>query len=187
VTLSRTYVRTSTLRKPPPPRSLDLQNCGERWNEVELHLKQVSGLQLRGTIFFVDWELNAQATNRLSKVIKILMETGRIEETWRVILMCKKPAMRLGLLNACSPAHRDLLTSSKDENVCEFRSRAMTAVARAALRRHDLPEFFSLLPLLSKGAAASFVLPPLTLEDLGPWTNRRLSPLCASHWTFPAR
>jgi hypothetical protein len=144
-----------------------LQNCGPRWKEVEDLLKQVSGLKLRGTIFFVDWELNAQATKRLSTVIKILMDTGRIEEAWRVILMFKKPAMRLSLLNACSPTHRKLLTSSEDQKVCELRSRALTAAARAALLRHDLDEFFRLRPLLSEAAAASFLLPSLTPEDLG--------------------
>lgn len=129
----------------------------------------IESLKVSDDSVVADTRLGKEAVAPIAKVIGILVDADHLMEACTLMRMCK-PSIRLALMETCSPDCVDKLTSSKNPEVSKAVDRALILAARYALR-HDLPQFFKLLPLCSPQARAHLYecFPSLTkdmAEDL---------------------
>jgi hypothetical protein len=154
-------------RQPRPLQPLEAEDCGgrEQWDAVRACLAGIEGLKVSDDSIVADSRLGEEGLESVAKAIGILVNADHLMAACTLMRMCKA-SVRLALMERCSPDFVDKLTSSKNPEVSKAVDRALILAARYALR-HDLPEFFKLLPLCSPEARTHlYECFPLLTKDM---------------------
>lgn len=148
------------------PQPLQLIDCPKEWPAVQRCLTGIAALDVQDSHIAASSKLDKrdkEACQGIAKAIGILMDARRFNAACTLMLMCTQSARR-GLL--CSNHIDTLKASVKASDEGGAKDRLLSAEARGALRRPDLPKFFQLLPSCSPKARMKLVemFPPLTMD-----------------------
>jgi hypothetical protein len=151
---------------PQRPRPLEAQACGDQWKSVRDCLKKITSLDFQNDNQFVAAsKLGEEALEPISQALEILMGADNFNPACTLICMCM-PAVRLVLLNRCSPEHIRRLKTSDDQDGSNAMGRVLSTAVRDARLGQNFPLFFKLLPCLSpeKRQECVALFPTLTMQ-----------------------
>lgn len=152
-------------RQPRPLQPLNAEDCGDQWDAVRACLAGIEGVKMTDDRIVADPRLGGEALESIVKAIEILVNADHLMGACTLMRMCK-PWVRLAQMEKCSPDCVDKLTSSKNPEVSKAVDKVLILAARYALR-HDLPQFFKLLPFCSPEARTHlYECFPLLTKDM---------------------